>query len=123
MESYRFQEMLTIRQVAEILKVKDNDTALRWLALKGVPIHSELKVKRVYAFSFAFALDLDLAQTLRTQHPHNWKHLYFLVSCNSTIYDCVMTEIISAPITTHVTQKMGVKNIDEKKLMKKILGK
>ena len=123
MESYRFQEMLTIHQVAEVLKVKDSDTALRWLSLKGVPTHQGLKGPRVYAFSLAFALDLDLAKIIRAQLPKTWKHIYSLAACNPIIRDCVLTEMDTDLLNRSSTQTMQAKDIDEQKLLDKILGK
>lgn len=88
-----FPHMLSVREVADLLRVKDLDTAMRWLRQKNIAIHSMGRTKKVFACEVAVVLHLLLAQGLRRKYPTTWERIYRFVAKDIDICEVVIAEL------------------------------
>lgn len=117
-----YQNMLTIREVASLLGVKDSETALRWLRQRGISIHQMGKPK-VFAIHIHLAFDTLLARDLMQRYPGSWERIYKLVAKSDAVYQLVVAELRKeVPFDTPPTQ-IRPQTDEEKELLKRLTKK
>ena len=123
MQTIKIQPMLTVHEVSAILGVKDVETAMRWLKVKGITIYHELKTKKVFAFDVAVVFDLALAKDLKRKYPTNWKQIYHLIATDDAVRELVMIELCQDEVIKFPSSKLSPRNDAEEELIKKLLQK
>ena len=117
-----YQNMMTIREVAELLGVKDLETAIRWLRQRGITIH-QMGRPKVFAVHIDLAFDTLLARDLQQRYPSSWERIYKLMAKSDAVYQLVVAELKKEmPCDTPPIQAEP-KTDEEKQLLKKLLKK
>ncbi len=112
-------EILSISEVAERLKKKDNTATKKWLERRGVRIYAESKSHYVYEIDLAVELDKPWVRSLIHKYPDNWKDIYRGIAKDKSVCDLVL---LSLGEEINYLPKTKVKKMDEndKKLFKKL---
>jgi len=69
-------EYLKISDIKEILDVKDNRAAKKWLKKNSIPISTVCGRKVVNQFTFKLKRQQLLVDELRLSYPNNWFEIY-----------------------------------------------
>ncbi|MBL0913030.1 MAG: hypothetical protein IBJ09_11720 [Bacteroidia bacterium] len=86
-------ELITLREAAITLGVKDVDTAAKWLADNGIAVHMICRVRKVFAVDVAIALDRLYVRELRRKFPNDWEYRYQIVAKDPAVCRLVIAEI------------------------------
>ena len=87
----RSLDTLTLSQVAEIINVKDIESAKKWLQEKNIKIHRFLNNSFVYQIEVDSEIDKPFVQQLRNKYPDKWKDRYRDVVKDLSVYNLTVT--------------------------------
>lgn len=86
--------ILSISEVAELLKFKTNDSAVSWLIDNQVDIHRfGKKNKGVYELDFYSSLLIPFSKSIIQKNSDSWKDLLRNILANDSIYNMILLKI------------------------------
>lgn len=86
--------ILSISEVAEVLKFKTNESAVSWLIDNQVNIHRfGKKNKGVYELDFYSTLLIPFSKSIIQKYPKSWKDLLKEVIIDDSIYKMILLKI------------------------------
>ena len=110
--------MISLREVAVWLDVKDVDTVVRWLRVNDVTIHLICRVRKVFAVEVAIALDRIYVRELRRKHPNDWEYRYQIVAKDPAVCRLVIAEVQQD--FQNATTKVKPLSASDQKLIQKL---
>lgn len=111
-------DLLTIAEVASKLKLKDNDSAIKWLKKQGISIH-KIPKNVVYKIEVDCAISKPLLVDLKIKYPANWNSIFRGICNNVALYEMVVSQV-GDPIVLRPTTKVLPRNNKEKELLKRL---
>lgn len=114
-------DLLTISQVAELLNLKDNESAKKWLKKNGIKTYKFSKCLFVYKIEIAAAIDRPFVINLRNKFPDRWKSRYRDVVKDLAVFNLLVSEIEESPTPIPCVRPKLINKKDEKRY-KQLLG-
>jgi deoxyribodipyrimidine photolyase len=114
-------DTLTLPQVAELINVKDNESAKKWLKKNGIKIHNFSRNPFVYSIEVASEIDKPYVQQLRNKYPDKWKDRYRDVVKDLSVYNLTIT-LLDDEISPIPRVKSSNINKKDKERYKRLLG-
>lgn len=111
-------DLLTIAEVATRLKLKDSDSATKWLKKQDISIH-KIPKNVVYKIEVDCALSKPLLVDLKRKYPANWNSIFSGICNNVALYEMVVSQV-GEPILMRPRTKVFPKNNKEKDLLKRL---
>jgi len=111
-------ELITLREAATTLGVKDTATAAKWLADNGIAVHVICRVRKVFAVEVAIALDRIYVRELMRKHPNDWEYRYQIVAKDPAVCRLVIAEVSNE--FHSATAKVRPLSDSDKKLIQKL---
>ena len=110
--------MISLREVAVWLDVKDVDTVVRWLHEHNISVHLVCRVRKVFAVDVAIALDRLYVRELMRKHPNDWEYRYQIVAKDPAVCRLVIAEVQNS--FQQKTAKVRPLSDSDKKLIQKL---
>lgn len=111
--------ILSLIEVAEIIKTKDNTATRKWLEKKGVKVYKETKTHFVYEIDVAVEIDKPWVINLMNRYPEKWKDIYKKTVKDNAVYEMVLLSL-DEDLGYLPTTKIKSLNESDKKLFKKL---
>ncbi|WP_278035183.1 hypothetical protein [Flavobacterium nitratireducens] len=111
--------ILTIFEVAERIKTKDNTATKKWLEKKGVKIYTDTKTHYVYEIDVAVEIDKPWVINLMDRYPENWKEVYKKTVKDNAVYEMVLLNL-GEDVSYLPKTKIKSLNGNDKKLFEKL---
>ena len=111
--------ILTITEVAERIKTKDNIATKKWLEKKGIKIYTDTKTHYVYEIDVAVEIDKPWVINLMERYPENWKEVYKKTVKDNAVYEMVLLNL-GEDVSYLPKTKIKILNENDKKLFEKL---
>jgi uncharacterized GH25 family protein len=111
--------ILTIFEVAERIKTKDNIATKKWLNKKGIKIYTDTKTHYVYEIDVAVEIDKPWVIDLMDRYPENWKEVYKKTVKDNAVYEMVLLNL-GKDVSYIPKTKIKSLNGNDKKLFEKL---
>lgn len=111
--------ILTITEVAERIKTKDNIATKKWLEKKGIKIYTDTKTHYVYEIDVEVEIDKPWVINLMERYPENWKEVYKKTVKDNAVYEMVLLNL-GEDVSYLPKTKIKILNENDKKLFEKL---
>lgn len=111
--------ILSLIEVAEIIKTKDNTATRKWLEKKGIKIYKDTKAHYVYEIDVAVEIDKPWVVNLINKYPEKWKDIYKKTVKDNAVYEMVLLSL-GEDLSHLPTTKIKSLNGNDKKLFEKL---
>ena len=112
-------KILSIIEVAERIKTKDNIATKKWLEKKGINIYTDTKTHYVYEIDVAVEIDKPWVISLMNRYPEKWKDVYKKTVKDNAVYEMVLLSL-GGDLSYLPTTKIKSLNGNDKKLFEKL---
>lgn len=119
LENANYLAILTLIEVAHLIKVKDIDTVKNWLFCKRIQVHKIGKKLAIYEIDFKCAMALEFVHNLRCKYPKDWQSIYQTIEKDEIVYQLVVRQVLGSSIPEPATV-VQPRNAEDRKLLKEL---
>lgn len=113
--------LLTLNEIAELLKLNSLPAVKKWLETKNISIYKFSKINYAYEIEVLCEINKPLGINFRSKHPKKWKELFRISLNNDQLFDFIIN-IMDDTTPSASIQKVRTKTESDEKLLKQLLA-
>lgn len=112
-------KFLTLKEVGELIYLKDMESIKRWLTDNKITIYKLVKLNYVYSVDVECVITLPHVKSFKKEYPQQWESYYRQIIKDDALYNMIMLKL-EVEISNKPLAKVKLRSQSDEKLYNRL---